>query len=570
MMGGENSDMSAMFGSGIKGKATEFAMKQAMKRAQKKMKKGKQIFGILLLIFGIIGAIGIGCQSTPVTASGGNPSIISQGTGFFISSDGYVVTNAHVVEDMHEIGVWVALDPRSSARVGYRAEIIAIDHETDIAILKIDYSPTHVFRLADFRSAFVGDRIFALGFPITHILGSDIVATSGIISSIREIDFQIDALLQPGNSGGPIINERFELIGVAKSILRINTNVGFAVRNTYITSLLPQNVVIRGGNVRSMPDAVMATVQITDGLNDGEEIRIVNNTGHSLVDIFIKPRTEGTIPNSRLERTQVLANTESVSMNLTRPVRFGNRYDFQAIDSNGNLYTQMNVAVSANSVITFTVRDIGTSPGGDTLSGTYVFGGSDSITFSGNNFTIRLTSGATVTGTFTVSGNTFTLAGHGNTTPWIMGTWTIIDSNTIRDSDGDIWRKQQQVSPPPPPTATALSPLAVHSATLRAGEVHYYRVLFERDAFYVIGWWDVDVPGEVASPVADIRVGIRKEGATNFLVPVSDAGNSGGNAHRVYSPSSTDTPRYDENSWYIIEVRGFSSSSSGNYQIVYF
>ena len=78
-------------------------------------------------------------------------------------------------------------------------------------------------------------------------------------------------------------------------------------------------------------------------------------------------------------------------------------------------------------------------------TGTYVFSSDDSITFSGNNYTLR-TSSNTYTGTFSLSGNMLTLAGHGSTINWIRGVWTIVDSNSIRDSDGDEWIKQQGTS----------------------------------------------------------------------------------------------------------------------------
>ena len=72
------------------------------------------------------------------------------------------------------------------------------------------------------------------------------------------------------------------------------------------------------------------------------------------------------------------------------------------------------------------------------LSGTYNYSSNDLITFSGSNFTLRTTSN-TYTGTYSVSGNALTLSGHGSTISWIRDTWIITDSNTLRDSDGDLW-----------------------------------------------------------------------------------------------------------------------------------
>ena len=76
------------------------------------------------------------------------------------------------------------------------------------------------------------------------------------------------------------------------------------------------------------------------------------------------------------------------------------------------------------------------------LTGTYTYGSNFTITFnSGNRFTARVIN-TTYSGTYLVSGNTFTLTDHGSSSNWINGTWTIVDENTLRDADGDLWRNQ--------------------------------------------------------------------------------------------------------------------------------
>jgi hypothetical protein len=107
------------------------------------------------------------------------------------------------------------------------------------------------------------------------------------------------------------------------------------------------------------------------------------------------------------------------------------------------------------------------------------------------------------------------------------------------------------------------------SATLRQGETHYYRIYLETDPYYDIIWRDSDNTGGMSNP-ADIIVGIRKEGATNYLLPVSDDGSFGLNNHRVYRPTESGNPKFDTNNWYIIEVRGYFNSSQGNYQIRFY
>ena len=88
------------------------------------------------------------------------------------------------------------------------------------------------------------------------------------------------------------------------------------------------------------------------------------------------------------------------------------------------------------------------SPASTTLSGTYVYGTDNWITFTGNNFRITSSRYDDITGTYTVSGLTFTLQGHGSTASWLVGTWSIVNTTTIKDSDGDNWMRQTQTLTP--------------------------------------------------------------------------------------------------------------------------
>ena len=408
------------------------------------MKNRKNLLGVLLLtlvLVSVFGIITVGCKSAAAINFQENPSIESNGTGFFVSSDGYIVTCAHVIEDASTIGVWVGEN-------GYRAELVTINRDADVAILKINHKPSYFFRFANFDSAYISGRIGVLGFPLTHILGSEIRYTEGTISTIgigqNQTNFQISAPVQPGNSGGPVFNEKFEVLGIVESRLKDEQNVNFAVKNTYITSLLPSDVRTTRGNVRSEQDAVRATVQISiDDIYDGPRISIVNNTGNNIGRVYISPSEYSGWGKNRLRRNQLLSNGESIGLNLTRPLSFGNRYDFRVEDANGSVYQRMNLVVTANDSIVFTPTNIAQAAQAQTApTGTYTYGTNDSITFSGNNYTLRITDN-TFTGSFSVSGNTFTLQGHNSGADWIRLPWTIVDSNTIRDADGDLWRKQE-------------------------------------------------------------------------------------------------------------------------------
>ncbi|MFI9652442.1 DegQ family serine endoprotease [Guyparkeria halopsychrophila] len=140
----------------------------------------------------------------------------SLGSGFIISEDGYVITNAHVVGGADEISV------RLSNQKEYRAELIGEDRRTDVALLKIDAEDLPTVTIGDSDEVAVGEWVLAIGAPF----GLDHSATHGIVSAIgRDLPnetyvpfIQTDAPVNPGNSGGPLINAAGEVIGVNSQI----------------------------------------------------------------------------------------------------------------------------------------------------------------------------------------------------------------------------------------------------------------------------------------------------------------------------------------------------------------
>ncbi|GHT98998.1 hypothetical protein FACS1894142_6060 [Spirochaetia bacterium] len=194
---------------------------------------------------------------------------VGSGTGFFISNDGIIVTCAHVIEVSDIITVKVN-------NTEYRAEILAKDSNTDLAILKINYKSSYYFKVSNFNRTNLGDKVYVLGFPLSNLLGSDIRITDGVISAktgfnSEQLYFQLSAPIQPGNSGGPIINDRFEVIGVAAAILdesfaynasgALPQNVNFGVKSGYINPLL-DTIKLKNGGIKTLNDASKATVQI--------------------------------------------------------------------------------------------------------------------------------------------------------------------------------------------------------------------------------------------------------------------------------------------------------------------
>ncbi len=138
-----------------------------------------------------------------------------EGSGFIISADGYVVTNAHVVDGASEVLVTLP-DKRE-----FKAKIVGADVRTDVALVKIEASGLPTVRIGDVSRLRVGEWVLAIGSPF----GLDSTVTAGIVSAKHretgsDIAFlQTDVAVNPGNSGGPLISTRGEVVGVNSQIL---------------------------------------------------------------------------------------------------------------------------------------------------------------------------------------------------------------------------------------------------------------------------------------------------------------------------------------------------------------
>lgn len=169
----------------------------------------------------------------------------SSGTGFIITNDGYIFTCHHVIKDTSEIQVVVG------GKI-YPAKIIRDDPNNDLALLKIDGSfPAIAF--TDRRSAKLGQEVFTIGFPNPGIQGVSAKFTRGTISSLTGFQddlrlYQISVPLQPGNSGGALLDSNGNIVGIvvamldAKTIFRISgsipQNVNYAIKSIYALAML--------------------------------------------------------------------------------------------------------------------------------------------------------------------------------------------------------------------------------------------------------------------------------------------------------------------------------------------
>lgn len=157
---------------------------------------------------------------------------VSQGTGFIINKDGYIVTNAHILSGAREI---TAITYKQQTLT---AEFIGYDGNLDIALLKIPGNYDS-FALGDSDKIQIGEKVIAIGNP----LGLQFSASEGIISAIHRTGpnkinayIQTDAALNPGNSGGPLINKKGKVIGINNFKIGGSENIGFALESNYIKS----------------------------------------------------------------------------------------------------------------------------------------------------------------------------------------------------------------------------------------------------------------------------------------------------------------------------------------------
>ena len=166
--------------------------------------------------------VGVSTSTTSTNVFGQVTRGAITGSGFLISADGYVLTNNHVVETARAENLEVKVMLFSGEE--YTAEIIGGDSRSDVALLKIPGKDLPCVTLGTFEGTLVGEAIYAIGNPLGELTYS---MTSGIVSALDRsitisnntaIDmFQIDAAINSGNSGGPIINRFGQVIGIASA-----------------------------------------------------------------------------------------------------------------------------------------------------------------------------------------------------------------------------------------------------------------------------------------------------------------------------------------------------------------
>ena len=214
-------------------------------------------------------------KTKPSTQRRSDPNKVisaSSGSGFAISQDGHVITNNHVIEGCQNVKIHHKGNTVS-------AKVLTFDPRNDIALLKGDFRPSTVFPLSNQKPELLQD-IYVAGYPFGRKVSTSVKVTKGIVSSLTGIgnnfsNIQIDAALQPGNSGGPILNDRGNVVGVAvskldiKKILKsygtIPENTNFGVKTSVVKSITDSvNVSLPRPNKSSISKSKLGEM-ISDG-----------------------------------------------------------------------------------------------------------------------------------------------------------------------------------------------------------------------------------------------------------------------------------------------------------------
>ena len=244
-----------------------------------------------------------------------NPAVVmikttnSTGSGSLISPEGLVITNEHVIRDAKNGNVRIINNDGKT----YNGQVLTVDRKNDLALVRIlssDRFPTLAF--ADRNNILVGQKVFAIGSPF----GLSGTLTTGILSRVAiNGDLQTDARLNPGNSGGPLLNSRGEIIGVNKAILspngRSNSGIGFAINAAIAKEFITRSAALTQPNVANSQTKVLPQIATAPSIALAERLQLgvmLNPVNFTIYEVR---------PNSLASRMGLQKGDRLVSLNGT-------------------------------------------------------------------------------------------------------------------------------------------------------------------------------------------------------------------------------------------------------------
>ena len=204
------------------------------------------------------------------------------GTGFALNQ-GYIVTNYHVVESANSIFV---KGIKGDIQTEFHAKVVATDKENDIAIIQIDDNNFNGFGTVPYSIkrgiADVGTHVWTIGYPLTTIMGNEIKFTDGRVSSKTGIQgslnmYQISVPIQPGNSGGPLFDDKGNVIGITSAKLNNSAfnseNVNYAIKSSYLINVIES----------ALTSSTIPSGSALQGLSLEQKIKLAKNFVFSIV-----------------------------------------------------------------------------------------------------------------------------------------------------------------------------------------------------------------------------------------------------------------------------------------------
>ena len=214
----------------------------------------------------------VAVAATPDSAPAKPDRLFDQkGTGFLVSSNGHLVTNAHVVQ-----GCVGDILGNPSGEAPAKLRLVSSDETNDLALLQATGSFKDLAKIRD-KAIQSGDSVVAIGYPFHGLLTSDFTVTTGIVSSLSGIFndtrfLQISAAVQPGNSGGPLLASSGDVVGVVAAKLN-------AIKFARATGNIPENInfAIKTGALRDFLDNSVVPYQISDAKDELKTADIARN-----------------------------------------------------------------------------------------------------------------------------------------------------------------------------------------------------------------------------------------------------------------------------------------------------